>query len=148
MTNSDRISDMYIKKDTLSIHISLHDTYSVNKYGFLNWIFDQYEIKDGFNILEAGSGTGKIWDERKLSNNVKITLTDFSQLMIEKCSELLRKNSMFSFQQMDLQAIPFADESFDIVIANHMLYHVPDMEKGLREAYRVLKKGGTFMLQQ
>ena len=44
----------------------------------------------------------------------------------------------------DIQNIPFADDSFDVVIANSMLYHVPKIESALREVRRVLKTGGIF----
>jgi ubiquinone/menaquinone biosynthesis C-methylase UbiE len=47
-------------------------------------------------------------------------------------------------QKIDIQDIPFPDNCFDIVIANYMLYHVPDLEKGLSEVKRVLKSGGKF----
>ena len=53
-----------------------------------------------------------------------------------------RKN--VSFRQVDIQDIPYPDDSFDVVIANMMLYHVPDLRKGLTEVRRVLKPGGSF----
>jgi SAM-dependent methyltransferase len=46
------------------------------------------------------------------------------------------------FEIVDAQSIPYDDESFDVVIANHMLYHVPDKAKALGEIRRVLKAGG------
>jgi SAM-dependent methyltransferase len=51
----------------------------------------------------------------------------------------------FQFKEIDAQAIPFEDESFDAVIANHMLYHVPDRTKAIAEIKRVLKPGGHFI---
>ena len=45
---------------------------------------------------------------------------------------------------IDIQRIPYENGSFDVVIANMMLYHVPDIQKGLSEVRRVLKEGGTF----
>ena len=50
----------------------------------------------------------------------------------------------FTFGQLDAQALPFADGSFDSVIANHMLYHVPDRQKTYAEVRRVLKPEGRF----
>jgi SAM-dependent methyltransferase len=47
----------------------------------------------------------------------------------------------------DLQALPFGDASFDWVIANHVLEHVPDDRRAMREIRRVLKPGGTALLQ-
>jgi len=48
------------------------------------------------------------------------------------------------YMVIDIQNIPFEDDSFDVVIANMMLYHVPDIDKGLSEVRRVLKGGGNF----
>ena len=45
---------------------------------------------------------------------------------------------------MDVQDNPFDDESFDIVIANHMLYHVPDLAKAISEIHRVLVSNGIL----
>ena len=47
-------------------------------------------------------------------------------------------------QKTDIQNIPFPDNCFDAVIANYMLYHVPDITKGLSEVKRILKPGGKF----
>ena len=48
------------------------------------------------------------------------------------------------YQKVDIQEIPFPDNCFDVVIANQMLYHVPDLSKAISEVYRVLRRGGKF----
>jgi ubiquinone/menaquinone biosynthesis C-methylase UbiE len=140
------VSDLYIKKDTLSTRINLHDKYSVNKYGWGNWVFDQYNIKEKYKILEFGCGTGNIWREKEsvLPDNIEITLTDISPLMIEKAKEKLCSNEKFNFKIMDIQNVPFSDNCFDIIIANHMLYHVLDIEKASSEIKRLLTNDGVF----
>jgi SAM-dependent methyltransferase len=50
------------------------------------------------------------------------------------------------YAQADAQALPFADARFDRVMANHMLFHVPDIERALREMRRVLRPGGRLVL--
>ncbi len=50
----------------------------------------------------------------------------------------------FTFEEIDAQAIPYPDATFDALIANHMLYHVPDRPKAIAELRRVLKPGGTL----
>jgi SAM-dependent methyltransferase len=50
----------------------------------------------------------------------------------------------FTFQQADAQELPFETETFDAVIANHMLYHVPDRARAFAEIRRVLKPGGQL----
>jgi len=146
MNDPKKVMDMYIKKDTLSTRINLHGKYSVNKYGWYNWVFDQYNLNENNKVLEFGCGTGGIWigRDKQIPENVQIILTDISPLMIEKTKEKLDINNIFSFQVMDIQDIPFSDECFDIIIANHMLYHVPNMEKALSEIIRVLKSDGIF----
>lgn len=49
--------------------------------------------------------------------------------------------------KMDIQDIPFENESFDVVICNHVLEHVDDDRKAMQEVYRILKKGGWAILQ-
>lgn len=49
--------------------------------------------------------------------------------------------------KMDIQDIPFANDTFDIVICNHVMEHIPDEHKAITEVYRVLKKGGWAILQ-
>jgi SAM-dependent methyltransferase len=50
-------------------------------------------------------------------------------------------------QKVDMLEMPFQDESFDIVIANHVLEHVGDDRAALREIRRVLRQGGSAILQ-
>jgi predicted SAM-dependent methyltransferase len=49
--------------------------------------------------------------------------------------------------KVDATAISYQDNTFDLVIANHILEHIPDYQKALREIYRVMKPGGTAILQ-
>ncbi|MGL6105004.1 class I SAM-dependent methyltransferase [Romboutsia sp.] len=79
-----------------------------------------------------------------MENSSKLVLTDFSQGMLESAREKLEKHENIDFEVVDIQNIPFDDESFDVVIANMMLYHVPDLNRGLLEVRRVLKPGGKF----
>lgn len=144
MNKPDDVKNLYIKEDTLSTRINLHDKYSVNKYGWSNWVFDQYQMGENLNILEFGCGTSNIWVERQLPENTNVILTDISPLMIEKTKDKLCSINSFSFQVMDIQNVPFSDSTFDIVIANHMLYHVPNLAKALNEVKRILKDDGIF----
>src|SRR5262249_33933188 len=45
----------------------------------------------------------------------------------------------------DVEAMPFADSAFDLVLANYMLYHVPDLDRAIAELRRVLRPGGTLL---
>ena len=63
--------------------------------------------------------------------------------MLETAKANLSGNDI-RFALVDIQDIPYPDKSFDVVIANMMLYHVPDLHRGLSEARRVLKPGGSL----
>lgn len=51
----------------------------------------------------------------------------------------------FRYIVADSQHLPFANESFDLVIANHMLFHVPDRQRALSEIARVLRREGSLI---
>ncbi|MGL6108429.1 class I SAM-dependent methyltransferase [Romboutsia sp.] len=146
LQNIDILKEQYNNDNNLNKRISIHDKYSTNKLGFGNWIVSNYDISPDSMILELGCGTGDMWLEHidVIENGSKLVLTDFSQGMLESAREKLEKHENIAFEVVDIQNIPFDDESFDIVIANMMLYHVPDLNRGLLEVRRVLKPGGKF----
>ncbi len=146
MNDTEAVKQQYATASNLSTRISIHDKYSTNKTGFGKWIFSNYTIDPGTRILELGCGTGDSWKGREsfIKNCSQLVLSDFSEGMVKHAAENVGKYNNVEYKVIDIQDIPYADESFDIVIANMMLYHVPDIDKGLREVRRVLKKGGRF----
>ena len=65
--------------------------------------------------------------------------------MIEEAgSNLKGSGGQFDYEVIDAQSIPYPEATFDGVVANHMLYHVPDRAKGIAEIHRVLKPGGLL----
>ena len=75
-----------------------------------------------------------------------ITCLDDSENMMASAKEKAKAAgiSNVTFLQGDVGALPFADESFDIVLSLNGFHAFPDKEAAYRETYRVLKKGGTF----
>lgn len=140
------VKHQYANANNLNTRISIHDKYSTNKMGFDNWIVSNYRIDKGMKVLELGCGTGDIWKNRDAIINAcsKLVLSDFSDGMLETTKENLNKYDNIDYRVLDIQEIPYEDETFDVIIANMMLYHVPDIDKGLAEVQRVLKKKGSF----
>ena len=95
---------------------------------------------------ELGCGTGDMWKDKEamIASCSKLVLSDFSAGMVKVSKETVGIHDNVEYQVIDIQDIPFGDETFDIVIANMMLYHVPDLHRALTEVRRVLKKGGKF----
>ncbi|MBI1277257.1 MAG: methyltransferase domain-containing protein [Anaerolineaceae bacterium] len=140
-------NEQYKDATRLQARARLHADYSRNPYGWFEWQFDLYkDLPANAQILELGAGAGWLWlkNRQHIPAGWDITLSDFSAGMVEEQHQNLAKLSRpFHFAQTDIQAIDFPDQIFDAVIANHMLYHVPDRAKAIREMRRVLKPGGT-----
>lgn len=146
INDRETVKAQYKTAEKLDIRISIHSRYSTNKQGFGNWIASHYDIRDGMSVLELGCGTGDMWTGKQetIRRCSRLILSDFSEGMLEKAKETLRDYEGIEYRVIDIQDIPFKDGEFDLVIANMMLYHVPDLQKGLREVRRVLKENGTF----
>jgi ubiquinone/menaquinone biosynthesis C-methylase UbiE len=139
--------EQYKDSSNLDARIRLHKEFSTNQYGWFRWVFDQFEIASKARILELGCGPGDLWLENldRIPAGWEITLSDFSAGMLEKAQEKLSQQTHpFSFEIIDAQSIPYDADHFDVVIANHFLYHVPDRPKAIAEIRRVLKPGGPL----
>jgi SAM-dependent methyltransferase len=131
----------------LDARIQLHNLFSTNQYGWFRWLFDRFDLPAVGHILDVGAGPGDLWLRNwdRLADGWEITVSDSSPGMLEKARKnLSNRDRAFAFRVVDAQSIPFGDECFDAVVANHMLYHVPDLDKALSELRRVLKPGGRF----
>ena len=140
------VKEQYATSKGLDIRITFHDKYSTNKQGYSNWLVSNYDVCKGMNILELGCGTGTLWigHDDLVERCGKLVLTDLSEGMLETAKGNLGEKENVEYRVEDIQNLSFDDDTFDVVIANAMLYHVPDLNKGLCEVRRVLKKGGVF----
>lgn len=140
------VREQYASSGGLNTRISFHEKYSTNRQGYGNWIVSNYRIESGMSVLEAGCGTGSVWagHDELIAGCERLVLTDPSAGMLEAAKNNLGERDNLSYREADVQDLPFDGDSFDVVIANAVLYHVPDLEKALREIRRVLKRGGVF----
>mgnify|MGYP003467626906 FL=1 len=137
------IVEQYKNSNNLNVRISLHDQFSTNKTGWFNWLFKQIDFSKVNHLLEIGCGNGKLWENRNIDlRNREIFLSDISEGMVHEVRKKLGKD--YNCIALDCQAIPFKDGYFDTVIANHVLFYVQNIEKGLSDICRVLKNNGIF----
>ena len=137
------VKDQYRASNNLEARIGLHERFSTAKQKWFEWYWDHFDLPTDARILEIGCGTGMLWRDNRgrIPLTWCLTLSDFSLGMIETTRAA---NVRADFLASDAQAIPFRDHYFDAVIANHMLYHVPDVPRALVEIRRVLKPSGKF----
>ena len=137
------IIEQYKNAKNLNDRISLHEKYSTNKKGWFNWLFSQIDFSKVNRLLELGCGNGKLWQENRIDlRNREIFLSDISEGMVEEVRNKL--GSDFNCIVADAEKIPFKDEYFDSIIANHVLFYLNDLNLGLKEISRVLKPNGIL----
>jgi ubiquinone/menaquinone biosynthesis C-methylase UbiE len=140
---TERLQEQYATDQNLRARISLHAAYSVNGHWF-QWLFDREAPGPGARILDLGCGPATMWlvNRERVDPSWSLTLADLSAGMIEAARQGLGERA--TYVVTDAQELPFPSGSFDIVIANHMLYHVPDRPRAFAEFRRVLVPGGAF----
>ena len=147
ITGADQsLKTQYLNSTNVSARIRLHSEYSVNQEGWFPWLYRMSEIQDGMNILEIGCGNGALWLENMnyIPPHVHITLSDISDGMLRDAKNSIN-DERFSFSCFNAEKIPFEDESFDVVYANHMLFYCENIDLVLKECHRVLKKSGKLI---
>jgi ubiquinone/menaquinone biosynthesis C-methylase UbiE len=142
-------NDQYRDASNLNARMEVHRRFSTNPQGWYAWVFDTLEtLPQQAQVLELGCGTGAMWADcpERIPAGWTLTLSDLSGGMLDEAwRNLVVLGRSFKFEQIDAQSISYPDETFDIVIANHMLYHVPNRPKALAEIRRVLKPGGILI---
>jgi len=147
LSDSDYINDQYNDSSKFDARVLLYELFATNKQPWLIWLFDCLRLNPGESVLELGAGTGNVWrqNRNRIPDGVRITLSDFFPGMLEEARRRLGEGApRFQYKSIDAQEIPFHDESFEVVLASHMLYHVPDRAKALSEAKRVMQLGGRL----
>jgi len=139
-------NEQYHTAANLDARIALHKHFSTNRYQLPRWLFDQFAVPNKGAVLEVGAGSGNIWRENadRTPADWQMLLTDFSPGMLRQTRDVLAVLPHARFAVADAQALPLPDAAFDTVIANFMLYHVPDRSKAIAEFRRVLKPGGRL----
>jgi ubiquinone/menaquinone biosynthesis C-methylase UbiE len=141
------LREQYQNASNLNDRIQLHVRFSTNSYSWQLWVFDQLKLAPRSRVLELGCGPGNLWrlNSARIPAGWEITLSDFSPGMLEETRRNLSGlGRPFKFEVADAQALPFDAASFDAVIANHMLYHVPERPKAFSEIRRALTPEGRF----
>ena len=140
-------SQQYKDSSKFNARIHLHAKFATNKYPWFEWVFDNMRKEDNLKVLEIGCGTGMFWkmNAARIPKNWDITLSDFSEGMLKdaQCA-ILNSIKGIKYEVVDIENIPYESNTYDIAMANHMLYHVPDRKKAFSEIRRVLKKDGIF----
>ena len=140
---TENLQQQYATEENLQARIALHARFSTNP-GWAEWLFAREAPPPGARILEVGCGPATLWrtNRERIDESWSLTLTDASPGMVQAARRELGERA--AYVVADVQELPFAAGSFDVVLANHMLYHVPDRPRAFAEIGRVLVSGGAF----
>ena len=128
--------------DNLKSRINGHDQLCTNLEGWFPWVQKHIGLKGGESIFEIGTGTGDLWSKNNLNMDVNLIVSDKFLPMVLGTSAALSSPGV----QIDAQhPLPFSENTFDIVVADHMLYLMKDIPHTLKEINRILKPGGRLI---
>ena len=136
--------DQYANDNRLNARMQIY-RFGENETDFHHWIFDKLDFSDVKNVLELGCGNGALWQKnlQKIPKGLSILLTDISEGMVDSARKALSgHDNQFQFKVVDACQTTFDDAAFQMIIANHMLYHIEDNKRIFMEIDRLLADNG------
>lgn len=136
----------YADDSQLDIRRRTHELYTVDPVDFGRWTLERLPWRGDERVLDVGCGPGELLREmaRRSARWDILVGSDFSAGMAAEAAGAA-DGLPARFLVADAQANPFPAQFFDVVMARHMLYHVPDIDSAVAEAARILRPGGFFL---
>ncbi len=136
------VARQYASSNPLAVRVRTHQLYGERQIDLDEVCYAALELTGHEALLDAGCGPGGFLTYiRDQGHTGRLTGLDQSTAMVENV-EALGIEAVLG----DVQSLPFADTTFDCVVARHMLYHVPDIPQALHEFRRVLKPDGRLLV--
>jgi SAM-dependent methyltransferase len=131
----------YANEDLFAIRVATHQRYTIPPVDFIRWVLDLIPWQGHEQVLDVGCGNGQYIEPLagRLAGGGRYLAGDLSWGMLHD----LTKNS--PAVNLDAAALPVPERSCDVIMANHMLYHVPDIDRAVAECYRALRRGGRLL---
>ena len=137
----------YIDASNLNAEVRLFELFGVNEKSWYEWVVDHINFKNQDKVLEIGCGDGSLWYRNygKLPQYIDVTVTEVNEEMLKIAKQNMKQMfNHFKYEVVHPGQLPYPDESFDVIIANNILFYMKNVTEILAEIQRVLKKGGRF----
>lgn len=135
--------DAYTTLDPLETRIRTHREYSRHPDDVETAVSDALGLAEEASLLDVGCGTGTFFDHlRRLGCSGRFVGLDTSAAALERVRGVGHAHTVLA----GAERLPFPEASFDAVTARHMLYHVPDPDRALREARRISRPGARVVV--
>jgi len=148
LSDAAHVAEQYRDASRFDARVRIYQLYDTSAQSWLTWLFERLALAPGERVLELGCGTGNLWRENaaRVPALGALVLTDLSPAMLEQArARLAELRPKPELRVEDVQALSLPEAGFDVAIASHMLYHVPDRPRALGEIRRVLKPGGRLL---
>lgn len=147
--DDDVVASQYEDAANLASRAVLYVRYSTTEQSLHEWLFDQFDLPADAAVLSLGAGPGTLWADNldRIPADWDVTVTDNSSGMVMDAMETLEDaDREFNFDVVDARDVPYPDDTFDAVTANHLLYHLDDAdrEQAFEEIQRVLTVEGEL----
>ncbi len=141
--------NLYGDPAKLGARVDLQRRFSVNPLPITDWELGLVDLSGVQRALDAGCGTGVFLlplARRLLPQGATVIGLDLAEGTLGRARAQVQAEGLpVECVIGDVEALPFDDNSFDLVLANYMLYHVPDLGQAIAELRRVLRPGGTLL---
>lgn len=136
--DAEQVKNFYVNYHDRISEKRFNSPYWLRRYAH-RWIHEQFlvHLKPGDRVLDAGCGEG-VLSCLAAQRGVNVVGVDISPPNIAAARRLAAEWGVeVEFQEADAENLPFPDNSFDVVLSSHVLEHLPDLDAGLHELYRV-----------
>jgi len=132
----------YATDENLRVRQETHDKFTVPNISFAEWVIDRIDWQGGDRVLDVGCGNGLYYNKMMLHGlDIEYVGLDLNGAMVANHPLAGGKGRI---TVANVEKIPFPDNHFDLVMANHVLHHVSDIEPAIKEIRRVLKPQGVL----
>jgi len=153
-TDTRYLQNQQYKTDAnLSVRQRIHQLFSLNPQPIFVWLAGLAELAEfgpEHRVMDLGCGNGRFWQETQSPESpasFHVTLVDLSLGMVQTARQTIQgRVSHWQALQASAENLPFADRSYDCIMANFMLYHVSDPEQAIAEFRRLLSPRGSLIV--
>ena len=141
--------NLYGNPAKLGARVDLQRHFSMNPIPIADWELGLVDLSDVRKALDVGCGTGAFLlplARRLVPQGATVIGLDLAEGTLGQARAHVQTEGLpVDCIIGDVEALPFDEGSFDLVLANYMLYHVPDLERAIAELRRVLRPGGMLL---
>jgi len=139
-TDRERLLEQYGDSLRFRTRVDAHREFGERKESFHAWLVDRLDPQSGDHVADVGCGPGDYF-QLLAGRGARVVGCDLSPGMAQEA-----RRAGFRTVVADAQHLPLASGTFERVMCNHVLYHVPDQRAALLELHRIARPGGTVLI--